>query len=178
MLLTIRSSGSALPTGNSDNPQPNKQEPVMTFKVSLFDASPIMFIGNISLNHLKLSTLPSLMVFKDKFISVTSNMYRPIESFPSGDKIPGFWYNASNKANNDTNITMVTSVSINRLVKLNFDLSSFDIVRIEWVDKITAASTKGIAGKDINWTSDNPNEFKLPDASGNTKPNNSEIGKI
>jgi hypothetical protein len=82
--------GSALSLDNSDNPQPNRHEPVITLSVSLLEASPIIFIGNKSLNHLKLSLIPLLTVDNDKFISVTSSMYLPIDSLPSGDRIPGF----------------------------------------------------------------------------------------
>ena len=178
MLRTINSNGSALMFGNRDNPQPNKHEPVITLRVSLLEASPIILIGNISLNHLKLSTVLSSIIPIDKLISATSSIYRPIESFPSGDKIPGFWYKASNKANKDTNRTIVNIVMINRLGKFSFDFLLFEIVRIEWVDKTTADRTKGIAGKDISWISDNPNELKLSEASGNIKPSNNDIGKI
>ena len=53
-----------------------------------------------------------------------------------------------------------------------------EIVRIECVDKTTAASTNGIAGNDISCIRDNPNELRLPDACGKTNPSTSEIGKI
>ena len=45
---------------------------------------------------------------------------------------------------------MAIKVTTRRFVKLNFDFLLFEIVRIECVDKTTAASTRGIAGNDIS----------------------------
>ena len=75
-------------------------------------------------------------------------------------------------------MTILTSVINKRLVKWNLDSLFFEIVRIECVDNTTAARTRGIAGKDINWIRVSPSEFKLAVAFGRKNPRISEKGNM
>ena len=146
----IERRGAERSLGRSDKPHPKRIEPVITFNVCPLDASPTMLLGNIVLAHSNGSEASAAAVERVNRISVTSNMYVPIDNRPSGERTPGFWYNDNNKANNETNRINRTRETNNRRVNLNSFSAESDNEKIENVDMTTAVSTRGIAGKEIS----------------------------
>ena len=176
--LIILSNGWDFSFDNNESPHPSKKEPDITFNVLPWDASPSRLIGKKFCNHSNGLEITSLLLDKVKRISVTSSINRPIESFPSGDKIPGFWNNARSKASKDTNNISPINPENRFLVNRRSSSLVFDNENIEYVDIITAAKISGIAGKDISWISVSPRVLRLPAALGRNKPKTSDSGRI